>query len=114
MIKIARQLRYGSAEALSRAFRKQYGVSPQQYRLEFRQQQRLPTATNVEEFKNMMLQPNAQPDIQAYPIEIQPFTQVSVVGLPHQGDYLGIGQTFDKLAMLVGEAGLIDAQSRFF
>ena len=112
LLQIARQLRYSSAEALSRAFRKQYGVSPQQYKQQHRQQ--LTTAASVKDFKNMMLQPSAQPAIQAYPIEIQPFASVSLVGLPHQGDYLGIGQTFDKLAMLVGEAGLLNEQSRFF
>lgn len=112
LLQIARQLRYGSAEALSRAFRKQYGVSPQQYRQEHRQ---LPGFdASVEEFKNMMLQPSAQPDVQAYPIEIQNFAEVSLIGLPHQGDYLGIGQTFDKLAILAGEAGLLAENSRFF
>lgn len=112
LLQIARQLRYSSAEALSRAFRKQYGVSPQLYKQQHRHQ--LTADASVEEFKNMMLQPSAQPDLQAYPIEIQPFDNLSLIGLPHQGDYLGIGQTFDKLAMLAGAAGLLGPQSRFF
>lgn len=62
----------------------------------------------------MMLQPSALPDLQAYPIEIQPFGGLSLIGLPHQGDYLGIGQTFDKLAMLASEADLLGPGSRFF
>lgn len=61
----------------------------------------------------MMLQPSVQPDIQAYPIEIQHFASVSLLGLPDQGDSLGIGQTFDIQAMLVGEGGLLGQQSRF-
>ncbi|OBP13200.1 hypothetical protein A5320_19295 [Rheinheimera sp. SA_1] len=112
LLQIARQLRYSSAEALSRAFRKQYGVSPQLYKQQHRHQ--LTADASVEEFKNMMLQPSAQPDLQAYPIEIQPFDTISLIGLPHQGDYLGIGQTFDKLAMLAGAAGLLGQHSRFF
>jgi AraC family transcriptional regulator len=112
LLQIARQLRYSSAEALSRAFRKQYGVSPQLYKQQHRHQ--LTADASVEEFKNMMLQPSAQPDLQAYPIEIQPFDTTSLIGLPHQGDYLGIGQTFDKLAMLAGAAGLLGPHSRFF
>ena len=112
LLQIARQLRYSSAEALSRAFRKQYGVSPQLYKQQHRHQ--LTADASVEEFKNMMLQPSAQPDLQAYPIEIQAFDGLSLIGLPHQGDYLGIGQTFDKLAMLAGAAGLLGPQSRFF
>jgi AraC family transcriptional regulator len=112
LLQIARQLRYGSAEALSRAFRKQYGVSPQAYRQQHNQQ--LQADARTEEFHNMMVQPSAQPQMQNYPIEIQPFHAVSLIGMAHQGDYLGIGQTFDKLALLAGEADLLDSDSRFF
>ena len=66
LLQIARQLRYSSAEALSRAFRKQYGVSPQLYKQQHRHQ--LTADASGEEVKNMMLQPIAQPDLHAYPI----------------------------------------------
>lgn len=105
---IAQQLRYSSAAALSRAFRKQYGISPQHYR-----QQNLPDS-QPKEFTHMMTQPSTHPEIQEFPIEIQAFEQVQLIGLPHQGDYLGIGQTFDKLAIQAGEAGLLGPDSRFF
>lgn len=106
---IAKPLRYSSAEALSRAFRKQYGVSPAQYR-----QQRGKTGGRNEEFRQMMTQPSASPEIQPFPIEIQQFNPVKLIGLPHLGDYLGIGQTFDKLAIFAAEAGILGPDSRFF
>jgi len=45
--------------------------------------QLLPTDVSVEEFKKMMLQPCVQPEVPAYPIEIQPFASISLVDLPH-------------------------------
>ncbi|KZN47584.1 AraC family transcriptional regulator [Pseudoalteromonas luteoviolacea] len=102
---IAKKVCYGSVEAFNRAFRKHYGETPQQYR-----QSRVDTQPNVTE-----LYPKSQKEYQTmYSVKQQHIKSLSLIGISHQGDYMKIGQAFEKLSLMAGKAQLLDQHTRYF
>ncbi|OCQ20912.1 AraC family transcriptional regulator [Pseudoalteromonas luteoviolacea] len=102
---IAKKVRYGSVEAFNRAFRKHYGETPQQYR-----QSRADRQQNV-----TVLYPKSNKEYcTMYSVKQQHITSLTLIGIAHQGDYMQIGQAFEKLSLMAGKAQLIDQQTRFF
>ncbi|MDO3380984.1 AraC family transcriptional regulator [Gilvimarinus algae] len=99
---IAQEVGYASAQALTRAFTTTYGEPPSRFR-----QRRLPagdwTSTTPTQFKDYPMN---------YNVEISQVTPVSLAGLPHQGDYLDIGQTFEKLFALASSHSLLGPDTR--
>ncbi|CAH9050446.1 HTH-type transcriptional activator RhaR [Pseudoalteromonas holothuriae] len=104
-IDIAKQVKYASVEAFNRAFTKHYGETPNQYR-KHRSATKLESSvfypTDPKEYNKM------------YDVEHINNEGLTLIALSHQGDYMQIGQTFDKLAMLTGSAGLINDNARSF
>lgn len=104
---IAKQVAYGSAEAFSRAFSKEFGESPSEYRLS-RQ-----GAENRQPFVATL--PNAKQEYSPmYEVKITDFSGVDLIALEHRGDYMNISQVFEKLAILAGNKGLFGTESRWF
>lgn len=98
---IARKLGYGSGEAFSRAFSKQYDETPSAYRR--RREAELPTPLRV-------------PDLRTYPmnysVELQQIEAIQLGALPHLGDYLEIGAVFEKIYVTAGAKQLLGPQTR--
>ncbi|KID55067.1 AraC family transcriptional regulator [Pseudoalteromonas luteoviolacea] len=102
---IAKQVCYGSVEAFNRAFTKHYGETPNQYR-----QQRAYSASHV-----TALYPTSSKEYHSmYPVEQQNIETIELIGLNHIGDYMQIGQAFEKLSLMAAKADLIDQNTRFF
>ncbi|MFC3034025.1 GyrI-like domain-containing protein [Pseudoalteromonas fenneropenaei] len=102
---IAKRVKYGSVEAFHRAFCKQYGETPLRYR-QLRNSQALEGSvfypTNWKEYKTM------------YQVEQCKTDAVALYGIAHQGDFMQIGQAFEKLTVLATNLGLLNQQTRFF
>ncbi|MDK2595829.1 AraC family transcriptional regulator [Pseudoalteromonas obscura] len=102
---IAKKVCYGSVEAFNRAFTKHYGETPNQYR-----QQRAESASSV-----TALYPKSTKEYHTmYPVEQQSISTIELIGLNHHGDYMQIGQAFEKLSLMAGKSALIDDTTRFF
>lgn len=103
---IAQQAAYSSLEAFSRAFSKQLGESPSHYRAANRQ-------VVLEPFVAMLTNP-VKRDKRMYDVEIINVEELPLIGYEHCGDYMGIGQAFEKLAINAGSRGLINEHTRWF
>ncbi|MBD1583761.1 AraC family transcriptional regulator [Pseudoalteromonas sp. S16_S37] len=102
---IAKQVKYASVEAFNRAFTKHYGETPNQYR-------QLRSAKELE--RSVFYPTHPKEYNQMYNVERIHSEALTLVALPHQGDYMQIGQAFEKLGMLAGSAGLLNEHSRSF
>ncbi|OHU85298.1 MULTISPECIES: AraC family transcriptional regulator [Pseudoalteromonas] len=102
---IAKQVSYASVEAFNRAFTKHYGETPNHYR-KHRTCQQLEHAvfypSHIKEYTTM------------YTVKQIENEALTLIALPHQGDYMQIGQAFEKLFMLAGSAGLVNEHTRSF
>ncbi len=103
---IAQSSGYGSKEAFIRAFDKQFGETPNDYR-----KNRKDSDFLLEPFIAML--PETSTDYTAmYEIEIIEFNPVSLLGYDHQGDYMEIGQAFEKLMIDASTMGLVTDTTR--
>jgi AraC family transcriptional regulator len=87
--RIAARAGYGSQAAFTRAFRSSYGAPPAAYR-----------AANADAFNGEVTFRDAEP--------------VDVVALAHQGDYAGIGLTFERLNTAAIGRGWVEPATRYF
>lgn len=88
---IAKKVAYSSSEAFIRAFDKQFGETPQAYR-----QRRRDLSLPVEPFIAML--PEVKKEHTAmYDIEMIDVKPLQLLGYEHQGDYMNIGQAFEKV-----------------
>ena len=106
---IAQSVAYGSLESFSRAFSKQFGVSPSEYR-QTRQEEEEPL---LEPFV-AMLPTNQAYYPSVYNVEISEFEKVHLIGFNHKGDYMKMSVTFQKLFIFAGEQGLLNGSTRTF
>ncbi|MCF2908563.1 AraC family transcriptional regulator [Pseudoalteromonas sp. DL2-H2.2] len=102
---IARRVNYGSVEAFNRAFSRHYGMTPNQ----FRQQQQSESLHSAAFYPAQPQEYNIM-----YQVEQTQQNALTLIGLAHQGDYMQIGKTFEKLGMMAGSVGLINEQTRYF
>jgi len=100
--RIARRAGYASQEAFTRAFKAAYGVPPARYRASFVPS---PTPTRTED---------AMDTTMTYQATIRETPTLRVAALAHHGDYLNIGNTFERLAAIAGGQGLFGAGTRSF
>mgnify|MGYP000082486757 CR=1 FL=1 len=105
LARIAKMVSYGSQEAFSRAFSQQYGETPREFR-EKHSNDKLPDFPDV-----AMLQRN-QECTTMYDIEMMDIAGIELVGYPHQGDYMNVGQVFEKLFIFAGSHGLLNESTR--
>lgn len=104
--KVAKLTGYASIEAFSRAFSQRYKQSPSQ----FRQQEQAKARYCAADFYIM----NVEEDSNMFTVEIDNTEAMSLIGLDHSGDYMQIGQAFEKLNMLAQQHGLLSENTRFF
>lgn len=104
---IAQEAAYSSPEAFSRAFSKQHGESPSLYRERKQAEQR-----QVEPFRAEL--PALMEVSTMFEVEINEFPGQQLIGYEHKGDYMEIGQAFEKLFIYAGSQGLLDQNTRSF
>lgn len=103
---IANRVCYGSLEAFSRAFIKQFSQSPADYRKRHQHK-----AAALEPFIATL--PVYKPEeITMYTTEIMEWDALSLVGYAHRGDYLDIGKAFEKLFVSGISQGFISENTR--
>ena len=103
---IATKVAYGSTEAFIRAFDKQFGETPHAYR-----QRRRDLSLPVEPFIAMLPEVNKE-HTAMYELEMIDVKPTKLLGYEHQGDYMNIGQAFEKLFIDASTQGLIDGNTR--
>ena len=107
---IAKMVSYKSLEAYSRAFTKQFGESPSEYRQTKRDQQ---SAIKNQPFIAMLAtEEKVYEDM--FTIEIMNLEPIDVAAYSHKGDYMGIGAVFEKLFMYGVSQGLATDNTRSF
>lgn len=93
---IAHKMAYSSQEAFSRAFLKEFGEAQGEYR-----NNKHLTKTKWEPFV-AMLPAGSLPILSMeqslmFDVEIKELPETNVMGMAHQGDYMNIGQVFEKV-----------------
>ena len=105
--RIATSMAYQSVEAFSRAFSKQFGETPSEYRNSKayrRDQETMPFVA--------MLPSEKKRYETMYDVEIITMEAIDLVGYHHQGDYMNIGNVFEKLFLYAGSQELLNEQTR--
>ncbi len=107
---IAGKVSYGSLEAFSRAFTKQFGESPSEYRESKRQN------SSVIECQPFiaMLPVERNVDYDMFNVEIMNLEALEVAYYPHKGEYMGIGAVFEKLFIYGVSQNLASKDTRSF
>ncbi|MEW8322233.1 MAG: AraC family transcriptional regulator [Candidatus Thiodiazotropha taylori] len=105
ILRIATLATYGSPEAFTRAFTHQFGESPTEYR-ESRHHRK------VSEPFVAMLPSEREEYRDMYNVEIVDFKPVNLIGYSHQGDYMEIGRTFEKLFVYASSHNLLSDKTR--
>ncbi len=108
---IAKTVSYGSTEAFTRAFTKQFGISPSLYR-ESKQRSEIHyepfvamLPTDEERYKSM--------SDNEFTVDITTIDTMHLAGYSHQGDYLKIGASFEKLSIEAEGLQLFNQSTRF-
>lgn len=105
---IAQEVSYGSVAAFTRAFSKQFGVSPATYR-----STKQWDSSRDEPFIAML--PTAQKRYDTmFDVEKITLDEMHLAGYPHKGDYMAIGGTFEKLFMNANSHNLLNEETRSF
>jgi AraC family transcriptional regulator len=103
--KLGREAGYAQVQAFNRAFREAYGVTPTAYRLHGS----LAAALQVKRSQ----QPHPK-ELIMREVTIQRFEPLRVVALRHAGDYMNIGNTFERLGTWAMGKNLCNDQTRSF
>lgn len=93
--RIARRSGYGTTAAFNRAFKREFGLTPGAYRTR-RSVPIIPPPRLTMEIADM-------PDVT---IRMEP--ERTLLGLRHQGDYMDIGRSFERICAWAGSRGLLD------
>jgi AraC family transcriptional regulator len=107
IIRIATSASYGSPEAFSRAFMRQFGESPTDYRTA-----RRPRDSRLDEPFVAMLPIDDKEYYEMYSVEVHDLEPISLIGYPHQGDYLEIGRVFEKIFVYASSHNLLNDKTR--
>lgn len=107
---IAKKVSYGSLEAFSRAFTKQFGESPSEYR-ELKGSRR-PAITDQPFIAMLPTEEKVYNDM--FTVEIMNLEAMDVAGYSHQGDYMEIGAVFEKLFVYGVSQNLATENTRSF
>ncbi len=105
---IARTVSYGSLEAFSRAFTKEFGEAPSDYR---EARQNLPVSQD-QPFIAML--PSPKRLVEMFTVEMMDLDEIHLAGYPHKGNYMEIGAVFEKLFVYGASQHLIDENTRSF
>jgi len=106
ILSIAKNVSYGSQEAFTRAFTQYFGETPNEYR-QAKQQNCKP----FEPFIAML--PKEQQEYKImFDVEIMKLEAIDLVGYKHQGDYMNIGNAFEKLFIYAASNNMLDESTR--
>ncbi|AWJ88644.1 AraC family transcriptional regulator [Azospirillum baldaniorum] len=100
MVQVARRAGYGSVEAFTRAFGQVYGLSPGAYR---RQGRLVPPSDQPPDEERSM-----------HDVTIRDLPPLRVAAMAHQGPYMNIGTTFERLYAWAAGRGLVGPETRSF
>lgn len=101
---IAEKVNYGSVEAFNRAFKKHYGVTPNAFRNSHKQPP----------INHTTFYPSTSREYQLmYKVEQSNTSELTLIGLPHSGDYMQIGNAFEKLGVIAKSNDLLNDNTRF-
>jgi AraC family transcriptional regulator len=100
--RIARRAGYGSQEAFTRAFRTAYGVTPARYRGAFVPTRAIRTGEETMDTAT------------GYEATVRHSPAIRAAALPHRGDYMAIGSTFERLTAMAAAQGLLGPGTRWF
>ena len=105
---IAEEVSYGSVEAFTRAFTRQFSISPGEYR-----DRKKHNCASDEPFIAML--PLEQKRYKTmFNVETVNLKKTHLAGYPHKGDYMEIGSTFEKLMMDAHSQNMLDENTRSF
>jgi len=105
---IAHSISYRSVEAFTRAFSKQFDISPAEYR-----NTKQHNCAKDEPFIAML--PTQQKRYNTmYEVETINIEALQLAGYSHQGDYMEIGSTFEKLMMNASSHNMLNENTRSF
>ena len=107
IVRIAGSASYGSPEAFSRAFMQQFGESPKIYR-----KNRQERGGRADEPYVVMLPAQSEEYQEMFSVEINEIEPVKLIGYSHQGDYMDIGRTFEKIFVFASSNNLLDENTR--
>lgn len=103
---IAQQVSYGSVEAFTHAFTKQFGMSPSNYR-------KLKKNSDISDEPYIAMLPTEKKRYDTmYDVETITIDKINLAGFNHIGDYMDIGNTFEKLFMTAGSMNLLRDNTR--
>jgi len=108
---IASRVGYGSLEAFSRAFRREFDQNPSDYRLE-KSDYRAKNAETTPTGFVATLAHDTQEYTDMYPVEMIDTPVTQLIAYEHLGDYMGIGNAFSKLEIYASSHDLIKPSSR--
>src|SRR5215813_224250 len=115
IIQIALEAGYETHEAFSRAFRKNFGLSPVQFRRRNGVTTRIKAASSVHYVNRGRLRTFAPAQTQDRSINviIKRLKPMRVAFMRHIGPYDQVGKTWDHLMMFLGKEGLLDGTAQF-
>jgi AraC family transcriptional regulator len=105
VVKLGHEAGYSRVQAFNRAFRDAYGVTPTAYRVHGS----LAVALQVKRSQHTHPKESIMREV-----TIQNVEPMRVVALRHQGDYMDIGNTFERLGAWAAGKNLCDAGTRSF
>lgn len=103
--RIAKTIAYGSQEAFSRAFTKEFGETPSEYREAHKHR------CDSEPYIAMLPLESKEYD-KMYDVEIMEIEKTELAGYQHQGNYMEIGSEFEKLFIYAASNDLLNAHTR--
>ncbi|MBL4711226.1 MAG: AraC family transcriptional regulator [Gammaproteobacteria bacterium] len=105
---IAQNISYGSIEAFTRAFTKNFGITPGEYR-----NTKQHHCSHDEPFI-AMIPTKQKKDDTMFNVEIIKIDELQLAGYSHVGDYMEIGSVFEKLFMQANSQHLLNENTRSF
>jgi AraC family transcriptional regulator len=107
IIRIATSASYGSPEAFSRAFMRQFGELPSEYR-----HARCHQGHRFDQPFVAMLPLDEKEYCEMYHVDILDLEPINLIGYHHQGDYMEIGRVFEKLFVYASSHNLLNDKTR--
>ncbi len=103
LAQIAKKSGYNSVQSFSRAFNQAYGIPPARYRKQGSHNQFNISVHNEHTFDG---------DATMYQVECKQLSEMELIGIPHKGSYMQVGQGFESLFAWLGLNNLINEQTR--
>jgi AraC family transcriptional regulator len=106
---LAQEAGYTSAAAFTRTFRAAYGLPPAQFRLNGKL-----NAERLIAISSTLSSPKEPGMFNLADVRIQDLAPIRIAALAHEGDYMYIGKTFERLMVWAAGKGVVKADVRTF